>query len=209
MALIDNIGSLIGMFMQPNKHQESQKLANRAGVDTNDFAKIASIGLPLLLQAMNRNTQNKEGLASFNQALNEHQTRNNYDSLDQFAQNVDANDGDKIVNHVLGGDRENVNAGLAQRLNVNPGTVQKTLAILAPLVMKFLADRKQEKNLGPDEIQKETQEVSHEATQQVRNLNKTDSNGGVLGNLLDSFTNNDGSDNQDKGLLDDIFNLFK
>jgi|SRR5690625_1011561 len=209
MALINNIGNLVGMLMQPNQHQESQQLANRAGVDTNDFAKIASIGLPLLLQAMNRKTQNKEGLNSFNQALTQHQTRNNYNSLDQFAQNVDTDDGDKIVNHVLGGEKEEVNTGLAQRLNVNPQTVQRTLAILAPLIMKYLADRKQEKNLGPNEIQRETQEVSHEATQQVRDYNKTDNNGGLLGGLLDNFTNNNANDNQDKGLLGEIFNLFK
>ena len=65
MALLNNLGSLVGMFMQPDKNEESKQLANRAGVGTNDFAKIASLGLPLLLQGMNKNNQTSAGLKSF------------------------------------------------------------------------------------------------------------------------------------------------
>src|SRR5699024_10500064 len=116
MALLNNMSSLIGMLMHPDQNEESTQLANRAGVETNDFAKIASVGLPLLLQGINRNNQSQTGLESFNQALNQHQTRNNYDSLNQFAQNVDTADGDKIVNHVLSGNQENVSSSLSNRL---------------------------------------------------------------------------------------------
>jgi len=210
MALLNNMSSLIGMLMQPDQNEESKQLANRAGVDTNDFAKIASIGLPLLLQGINRNNQSQTGLESFNQALNQHQTRNNYDSLNQFAQNVDVDDGGKIVNHVLSGNQENVNASLSNRLGVSPQTVQRTLAVLAPLVLKYLADQKQKNNLGPTEIKNETQNATQEVAQQVRNYNQTDqSSGGLLGSLLNSFGNNDQTNEKDDGLLGDLFNLFK
>lgn len=101
MALFDNIGSLMNTLMQPDDHEETKNLANKAGVDTTDFAKIASIGLPLLLQGMNRNNKDQVGLESFNQALKQHQERNNYDSFNQFSRNVDPQDGDKIVGHVF------------------------------------------------------------------------------------------------------------
>ncbi|WP_338486805.1 hypothetical protein [Ruoffia tabacinasalis] len=55
MSLFNDIGNLMGTLMQPDQHEEGKNLASKAGVDTNDFAKIASIGLPLLLQGMNRN----------------------------------------------------------------------------------------------------------------------------------------------------------
>ena len=140
MSLINNIGSLVGMFTQPDQNEESKQLAKRAGVDTKDFGKIAAIALPLLLQAMNINNQNSKGLTSFNQALNQHQTKNNYDSLNQFAQNVDTEDGDKIVSHVLQDDKQKISDNLAGRLGVSPDTVKKVLAVLAPLVIKYLAD---------------------------------------------------------------------
>ena len=212
MALFNDLGSLAGLFMQPNK-TENKQLANRAGVDTNDFSKIATLALPLLLQGINKNNQSKEGLESFNQALTQHQTRNNYDSLDQFAQNVDTNDGDKIVNHVFSNNQSStVTSGLADRLGVIPQTVQRTLAVLAPLVLKYLADRKRENNLDAQAVQNETQNATTQVAKQVRDLNTTDGgSGGLLGGLLGGLMSNDDTnkDNKDQGLLGDLFDLFK
>lgn len=212
MALFNDLGSLAGLFMQPDKN-ENKQLANRAGVDTNDFSKIATLALPLLLQGINKNNQSKEGLESFNQALKQHQTRNNYDSLDQFAQNVDTSDGDKIVNHVFSNNQSStVTSGLADRLGVSPQTVQRTLAVLAPLVLKYLADRKQENNLDAKAIQNETQNATTQVAKQVRKLNASEDNSnGLLGDLLGGLLSNDDSkkDKKDQGLLGDLFNLFK
>ena len=47
--------------------------------------------------------------------------------------------------------------------------------MLAPLVLKYLADRKRENNLGTEEIQHETQNATQEIAQQVRQMNKEDS----------------------------------
>lgn len=210
MALLNNLGSLVGIFMGPGENEESKQLANRAGVDTNDFSKIAALGLPLLLQAMNQNNQDPAGLESFDQALKQHQTRNNYDSLGQFAQNIDTNDGDKIVNHVFNDNKSSVSSGLADRLGVSPETVQRTLAILAPIVLKYLADRKREDNLDAQAVQNETENVTHEVTQQVRERNKSAAdNKGLFGDLFSSFTGNNQTDDKDSGLLSDFFNLFK
>ena len=198
--------------MQPNK-TENKQLADRAGVDTNDFSKIATLALPLLLQGINKNNQSKDGLESFNQALKQHQTRNNYDSLDQFSQNVDTNDGDKIVNHVFSNNQSStVTSGLADRLGVSPQTVQRTLAVLAPLVLKYLADRKREKNLDAQAVQNETQNATTQVAKKVRDFNAPDgSGGGLLGDLFSSLTANDdpNKDKKDQGLLGDLFNLFK
>jgi len=213
MALLNDLGSLVGMFMQPDQ-QDNKQLANRAGVDSGDFSKIAALGLPLLLQGINKNNQSKEGLASFNQALNQHQTRNNYDSLGQYAQNIDMNDGEKIVNHVFN-NQGDVNSGLADRLGVSPQTVQRTLAVLAPLVLKYLADRKKEQNLDPQAVQNETQNATTQVAQQVREYNKSDTqNKGLLGDLFSSFTNDNKTNTKDtkendSGLLGDLFDLFK
>lgn len=212
MALFNDLGSLAGMFMQSNK-TENKQLANRAGVDTDDFSKIATLALPLLLQGINKNNQSKEGLESFNQALNQHQTRNNYDSFDQFSQNVDTNDGDKIVNHVFSNNQSStVTSGLADRLGVSPQTVQRTLAVLAPLVLKYLADRKRENNLDAQAVQNETQNATTQVAQKVRDFNAQDSgSGGLFGDLFSSLTANDDTnkDDKDQGLLGDLFNLFK
>ena len=48
MALFNDLGSLAGLFMQPNK-TENKQLASRAGVDTNDFSKIRMMEIKLLI----------------------------------------------------------------------------------------------------------------------------------------------------------------
>lgn len=200
------------MFTQPDQNEESKQLAKRAGVDTKDFGKIAAIALPLLLQAMNINNQNSKGLTSFNQALNQHQTKNNYDSLNQFAQNVDTEDGDKIVSHVLQDDKQKISDNLAGRLGVSPDTVKKVLAVLAPLVIKYLADQKYEKKLDAEDIQRETQTVTREATTQVKKLSRENPKDyGVIGDLLGlgSKTNETAENEKDRGLLGGFLDLFK
>lgn len=212
MSLINNIGSLIGMFTQPDQNEESKQLATRAGVDTKDFGKVASVGLPLLLQAINRNNQSTNGLESFNQALNQHQTKNNYDSLNQFAQHVDTDDGDKIVSHILQDKQQTVNTGLADRLGVNPDTVKKVLAVLAPLAIKYLADQKRENKLNPQEVQKETEAATREATTQVHAFSKENKKDyGVIGDLLGlgDHTDETTENEKDHGLLGGILDIFK
>lgn len=210
MALFNNIGSLMGMLMQPNQNQESKQLANRAGVDTSDFAKIASIGLPLLLQGINKNNQSSSGLESFNQALTQHQTRNSYDNLNQFTQNVDTEDGDKIVGHVFSGQKDSISSSLADRLGVSPDTVKRTLAVLAPIALKYLADKKRDNNLDAQGVQQETQNITREAAQQVRSINRDDQKDyGLLGGLLGFGDDKKPNEEKDHGLLGDIMDFFK
>lgn len=211
MSLFNNIGSLMSTLMQPEQHEESQNLAKKAGIDTNDFAKIASIGLPLILQGMNRNNESQQGLDSLNQALNQHQERNNYDSFNQFSKNVDSQDGDKIVGHVFNAEKEDVNNSLADRLNVSPDTVRKTLAILAPIAIKYLADQKRQKNLDAQGVQRETQKLTREAAMQARDYNQNEQAGsdGLLGNLFGGLTNSTDNQKNDDGLLGSLFDFFK
>lgn len=210
MALFNNIGSLMGMLMQPNQNQESKQLADRAGVDTSDFAKIASIGLPLLLQGINKNNQSSSGLESFNQALTQHQTRNSYDNLNQFTQNVDTEDGDKIVGHVFSGQKDSISSSLADRLGVSPDTVKRTLAVLAPIALKYLADKKRDNNLDAQGVQQETQNITREAAQQVRSINRDDQKDyGLLGGLLGFGDDKKPNEEKDHGILGDIMDFFK
>lgn len=210
MSLFD-INNLMNVLMQPDQHEEGQSLANQAGVDKNDFAKIASIGLPLILQGMNRNNQSQQGLESFNQALNQHQERNNFGSLNQLAQNVNTQEGDKILGHVFSNEKEEVNNSLANRLGVNPDTVKKTLAILAPIAIKYLADRKREQNLDSQGVQRETEKLTRETAMQARDYNQNQSSGagGLLGNLLSGLTDSSNSQKNAGGLLGSLTDLFK
>ena len=129
----------------------------------------------------------------------------------KFSKNVDTQDGDKIVGHVFNNKQEDVNNSLADRLGVNPDTVKRTMAILAPIAIKYLADRKRQQNLDAQGVQKEIQNLTREAAMQARDYNKNDqaNSGGLLGDLFSSFTDSSDEQKNDGGLLGSLFDIFK
>ncbi|MGX7092901.1 DUF937 domain-containing protein [Hutsoniella sourekii] len=168
MALFDQIGSLVDMFTQANQtQQDSQVLANRAGVDIKDLSKIAALGLPAILQGLNRNNQSQEGLDAFNQALNQHeQDIDRYSSSNDLANQVDEQDGDKILGHVFN-DKQSIIDRIADTLGIEPAAVKRVLILLAPIVLKYLADQKRQGQLDADGVQKQTERLARETSQQV------------------------------------------
>ena len=56
-------------------------------------------------------------------------------------------DGAAILGHILGGRQSRAEAGIGQASGLDGGTVQQLLAMLAPLVMSFLAQRVQQGGL--------------------------------------------------------------
>ena len=141
MGLFDNVGNLVDLLLQDDQRPETRTLANRAEVDTSDFSKIAALGLPAILQGISRNTQDDVGLDSFNQALNRHQDVGNYQSIDQLTQAVDSQDGDKILGHVFN-NKQSLFDRISKSAGVSNSSVQRVLTLLAPIVLKYLADRK-------------------------------------------------------------------
>lgn len=215
MGLFDNVGNLVDLLLQDDQRPETRTLANRAEVDTSDFSKIAVLGLPAILQGISRNTQDDVGLDSFNQALNRHQDVGNYQSVDQLTQAVDSQDGDKILGHVFN-NKQSLFDRISNSAGVSNSSVQRVLTLLAPIVLKYLADRKNTHQLDKRGVRHETdnllEQVNHSVREYGRSLTQQDKTGG----FLDGILNRDGKSNdtrplndENDGLLDDLLDLFK
>jgi hypothetical protein len=123
------------------------QLAQQLGVDEQTAERAARQALPALLAGMNANAQDPAGAAALANALGQHDDAllDGGVSLDQ----VDTNDGDKIVGNVFGDSRDQVvtrlggGGGLGGSSGIAggdmSGLVAKLLPILAPIVMSFLA----------------------------------------------------------------------
>ena len=98
--------------------------------------------MPTLLAGMHNNAQAPDGAASLESALGQHQDGLIDGGVD-VAQ-VDTADGEKIVNHVFGGQQDQVAsqlAGSGQLGGAGSDLVRKLLPVLAPIVMSYLAKK--------------------------------------------------------------------
>jgi hypothetical protein len=116
-------------------------LAARLGVDEGTAEEATRQALPALLGGIEANTADPGGAASFAEAVRQHDTDLTEGGVN--LDDVDENDGDRIVGHVFGDQRGQV----VRRLGTTGGTsttsdlMGKLLPILAPIVMAYLAKR--------------------------------------------------------------------
>jgi hypothetical protein len=116
------------------------RLASQLGVDEGTAEQATRQALPALLGGMEANAQDPKGAESLADALGRHSP-----ALVQGGVNldeVDTNDGEKIVGHVFGEQKGEV----VNRLGAVDGgggqnLIGKLLPMLAPIVLSYLASR--------------------------------------------------------------------
>jgi hypothetical protein len=116
------------------------QLAGRLGVDEQTAEQATRQALPALLSGMHANAQDPDGARSLTEAIGQHDN----DLLDGGVDvnQVDAAEGDKIVQHVFGGTQGQVVDQLGGIGGAGGSELMsKLLPILAPIVMSYLARR--------------------------------------------------------------------
>lgn len=109
-------------------------IARKLGVDESTANGAIQQALPQLLGGMSNNIKSPDGLSALSSALDDHRTGGALPAVDA----VDAEDGKKIVRHVLGENQDQVARGLSMD-SLSGGNL---LAILAPIVMSYLGNKK-------------------------------------------------------------------
>ncbi|MBA3905800.1 MAG: DUF937 domain-containing protein [Pseudonocardiales bacterium] len=113
------------------------QLAGQLGVNPQEAEQAVRTALPALLGGIHANTQDPGGAQSFAQAVQQHDPSLVEGGVDLNQVNPD--DGQKIVNHVFGANQGQVVQQLGGVGSASSGLIQKLLPILAPIVMAYLA----------------------------------------------------------------------
>ena len=114
----------------------AEEVGKKTGLSMTDAAEIMEDVLPMLLKGMQGQATNKQTQDSFLKALTDH-SKDDTSDIGKFIKNVDTDDGAKIVNHLLGSQKEELaaKAKAKRKSAVDTKTVLKIMAILAPLLM--------------------------------------------------------------------------
>ncbi len=114
-------------------------LAAQLGVDEATAEAATRQAIPALLGGMQANAADPAGAASLAGALGDHPSElvDGGVNLDQ----VDADDGQKIVGNIFGDNTGQVAQTLGANVGQQSGLIQKLLPILAPIVLAYLSKR--------------------------------------------------------------------
>ncbi|MET0933564.1 MAG: DUF937 domain-containing protein [Mycetocola sp.] len=169
-------------------------VAAKLGVDEQTARAAVEQALPALVSGLEANAKDPGGAASIEKAVAKHSPAlvDGGVNLDE----VDTDDGEKIVSHIFGPNKEQV----VQTLSAQPagfsagGIVGKLLPILAPIVLSYLAKKFQERKQTTETVQP-TEPMQPKQPQKEAEGGL----GGLLGGLLGG-----GSDSTSSGGIGDI-----
>ncbi len=127
-------------------------VAGQTGQEESKTGSVLTMALPVLMQAMKRNTATQQGAEGLLSALNNKHDGSILDNLGGlFGGGVDSNvldDGGKILGHVLGGKQQHVENALSQKSGIDAGSVAQILKVAAPILMGVLGKQSRQQNVN-------------------------------------------------------------
>ncbi len=129
-----DLTSLLGTVMSANS---TGGISTATGVSNAQTQSVLTAALPLLLGGALSQSTNAGTASGFANALSQHAADDTAD-LGAFNSQADLKDGDKIVSHLLGSNKDAVIAQIAGNSGVKKADVKKVLAAAAPLLMSLL-----------------------------------------------------------------------
>lgn len=124
------------------------QLAKGTKADEGQVESLLSSALPLLMQNMATNASTKEGKASLSKALDQHASGTT--NVTTLLKQADTNDGEKILGHILGGNKSDVTSALAKKSGLSNKDTLTLLATLAPVLLSLLGDEKKKSSKEDD-----------------------------------------------------------
>ena len=141
--------------------EAQDEIAQNVGADRSAVQTAIAAALPALINGLANNAADPRGAESLNNALDEDHDGSILENLGGLAGSIfggsappsvppKSADGEGILEHMLGDDRDRVAQDVSERTGLGTGQVIQILMYLAPLVMGYLGRQKREQSVGAD-----------------------------------------------------------
>jgi hypothetical protein len=128
------------------------QLSQQIGANPAQTQSAVSAALPLLLSALSRNASTPQGAAALHTAVSNDHDGSILDNVMGFLGNAQQGPGAAILQHVLGGQQQTVQQGLAQSTGMAPAAMGQLLQVLAPMVLGAVGRTTAQQGLGADAL---------------------------------------------------------
>jgi len=170
----------------------ARQMAGRLGVSEGTAQTAVQVAVPLIVEALARNSSQPEGAQALHEAVSRDHDGGIFDNLLAHFSDPGAAKGAGILSHVFGDQRASVENNLAQATGLDPNAAGSVLETVAPLVMGALGREQQQQGFDPSGL---AQFLGEQQQAQAAHPGMA----GALSSLLDS--NNDGSVMDDVGRI--------
>ena len=111
-------------------------LSRKTGISISKLKKLLPIAIPVLIGMLTKNASSEAGLGSLLEALTQHTSE---EPADKQIAEADTEDGAKIVNHILGNEKEQDVKTLSTESEISEDDVSGVLSSIAPMLMSALS----------------------------------------------------------------------
>lgn len=124
-----------------------EALSQQLGADSGTTSAAVSAALPMLIGALDRNTNDPQGAESLQSALSRDHDGSILNNLTGFLGSSDNGSGAAILGHIFGQKQSNVEQGVSKMSGLSESLVPMLLQNLAPVVMGYLGKAQREQGL--------------------------------------------------------------
>lgn len=131
------------------------QMSRQLGISEQQTREALPAALAALTGAMAQNAAQPQGAQQLSNALNKDHDGGLLDSLDDFLGGIGGGGGGNlgagasILGHVFGQRQQRVQGNLGRATGLDPQTMARLLALLAPIVMAYLGRRQRQQQLDP------------------------------------------------------------
>lgn len=138
--------SLIDLLTGNTSNQVAEQAENKFGINRNQVIALLAVATPLIISYLRNKSQDAKEAEALNTALD----KDHNGSILNDASQIEARqaEGGSILDHIFGGQKSTVENQLSQNTGISIDKIGPILAMLAPVVMGYIGQQKQQNNVG-------------------------------------------------------------
>ncbi|WP_426476138.1 DUF937 domain-containing protein [Chryseobacterium sp. CBSDS_008] len=138
--------SLIDLLTGNTGSQVAEQAENKFGISKNQVIALLAVAAPLIISYLRNKSQDAKEAEALNSALD----KDHNGSILNDASQIEARqaEGGSILDHIFGGQKSTVENQLSQNTGISIDKIGPILAMLAPVVMGYIGQQKQQSNVG-------------------------------------------------------------
>lgn len=138
--------SLIDLLTGNTGSQVAERAESKFGINRNQVLALLAVAAPLIISYLSKKSQSASEAESLNAALDKDHDGSILNDVTQAE--ARQSEGNSILNHIFGGEKQDVENRLSQKTGISIDKIGPVLSMLAPIIMGYIGKEKQQGNVG-------------------------------------------------------------